>query len=155
MVFHWSLSDSKSPQVSRTLLSILADCSNAVFWMVSILLLIPRFSKLFSNLFGTVPSAPTTIGITFTLIFHSFFNSLAMSLSIFSFSFSFTLWYAGTANSTSWHVVFFFVNQYKVWSAGWDRVIRLYLKLLLLLLLLLLFHSVWAFHTRVSWWCFI
>ena len=35
MVFHWSLSDSKSPQVSRTLLSILAVLNNAVVWMVS------------------------------------------------------------------------------------------------------------------------
>ena len=30
MIFHWSLSDSQSPQVSRTLLSILADLDNAV-----------------------------------------------------------------------------------------------------------------------------
>ena len=29
--FQWSLSDSKSPQVSRTLISILADLSNIVF----------------------------------------------------------------------------------------------------------------------------
>ena len=36
MVFHWSLSDSKYPQVSRTLLSILADLNNAVIWMVAI-----------------------------------------------------------------------------------------------------------------------
>ena len=35
MVFHWSLSDSKSPQVSRTLLSILAVLNNVVVWMVS------------------------------------------------------------------------------------------------------------------------
>ena len=35
MVFHWSLSDSKSPQVSRTLLSILAVFNNAVVGMVS------------------------------------------------------------------------------------------------------------------------
>ena len=35
MVFRWSLSDSKSPQVSRTLLSILAILSNVVVWMVS------------------------------------------------------------------------------------------------------------------------
>ena len=35
MVFHWSLSDKKSPQVSRTLLSILSDLKNAVVWMVS------------------------------------------------------------------------------------------------------------------------
>ena len=30
MVFHWSLSDNKSPQVSRNLLGILADFNNAV-----------------------------------------------------------------------------------------------------------------------------
>ena len=35
MVFHWSLSDSKSPQVSRTRLSILAVLNNAAVWMVS------------------------------------------------------------------------------------------------------------------------
>ena len=34
MVFHWRLSDSKSPQVSRTHLSILAVFNNAVVWMV-------------------------------------------------------------------------------------------------------------------------
>ena len=35
MVFHWSLSDSKSPQVSRTRLRILAVLSNDVVWIVS------------------------------------------------------------------------------------------------------------------------
>ena len=35
MVFHWSLRDRKSPQVSRTLLSSLADLSNAIVWTVS------------------------------------------------------------------------------------------------------------------------
>ena len=35
MVFRWRLSDSKSPQVSRTLLTILAVLNNAVVWMVS------------------------------------------------------------------------------------------------------------------------
>ena len=35
MVFHRTLSDSKSPQVFRTLLSILAVLKNTVVWMVS------------------------------------------------------------------------------------------------------------------------
>ena len=35
MVFHWSLSDGKSPQVSKTLLSILTVLNNAIVWMVS------------------------------------------------------------------------------------------------------------------------
>ena len=36
MIFHWIPSDSKSPQISRTLLSIIADIKNALVWMVSI-----------------------------------------------------------------------------------------------------------------------
>ena len=35
MVFYWRLSDSKSLQVSKTLLNILADLNNAVVWIVS------------------------------------------------------------------------------------------------------------------------
>ena len=34
MVSHWSLSESNSPEVSRTLLSILSNLNNAVTWMV-------------------------------------------------------------------------------------------------------------------------
>ena len=34
MVFHWSLSDSNSPQVSRTIRSIVAVLNNAVVLMV-------------------------------------------------------------------------------------------------------------------------
>ena len=42
MDFHWSLSDSGSPQVSRTLLSILVDLINAALRIFSIL---PRISS--------------------------------------------------------------------------------------------------------------
>ena len=42
MVSHRSLSDSRYPQVSRTLLSILADLNNALVWIVSIR---PHISK--------------------------------------------------------------------------------------------------------------
>ena len=102
MVFQWSLSDSKSPQVSGTLLSILAVFNNAVVWMVSTRPLTYKSSSPFSNPLVTVPNAPITIGIIVTFMFHSFFNSLARSryLSFFSHSFSFILWSAGTAKST-------------------------------------------------------
>ena len=52
MLSLWSLSDSKSPQVSRTLLSILADLSNAVVWIVSTCLLISKFSSPLYQSFG-------------------------------------------------------------------------------------------------------
>ena len=50
MVSYWSLSDSKSPQVSRTLLNILADINNAVVWMVSSRPLICKSSSSCTNL---------------------------------------------------------------------------------------------------------
>ena len=93
MVFHWSLSDSKSPQVSCTLLSILAVLNNAVVWMVSTRPPTSKSSIPLSNPLVTVTKAPITIRIIVTFMFHSFFNSLARSryLHFFSHSFSFNL----------------------------------------------------------------
>ena len=108
MVFHWSLSDSKSPQVSRTLLSILAVLNNVVVWMVSTRPPTSKSSSPFSNPLVTVPNAPITIGIIVICMFHSFLKSLARSRYLsFSHSFSFILWSAGTVKSTILQVVFF------------------------------------------------
>ena len=115
MVFHWRLSDSKSPQVSRTLLSILAVFNNAVVWMVSTRPPTSKSSRPFNNLLVTVPKAPITIGMIVTFMFHSFFNSVARSRysSLFSHSFSFILWSAVTAKSTILQIFFFvFVIYY-------------------------------------------
>ena len=99
MVSLWSLSDSKSPQVSRILL---ANLDNTVIWMVSTCPLISKFSSFFTNPLRITPSAPTTNVITVTL-FH-ILSSIARSryLSLFPLSFIFTHWSAGTAKSTIW-----------------------------------------------------
>ena len=130
MVFYWCLSDSKSPQVSRTRLRILAVLSNAVVWIISVRPPIFKSSRPFNNPLVIVPNAPITIGTIVTFMFHSFFNSLARSryLSYFSLSFRFILWFAGTAKSTILQIFFFFVDYYKFWSFGRDLVIRLYVK---------------------------
>ena len=110
MVFHWTLSDSKSLQVCRTLLSILIDQNNnAVVWMVSTLPVISKSVSPCTNPFVTVPRAAITIAITVIFIFHSFFNSLARERYLFLFllSFSFILWSAGTAKSTIQQIPFF------------------------------------------------
>ena len=109
MVFHWSLSDSKSPQVSRTLLGILAVLNNVVVWMVSTRPPTSKSSSPFSNPLVTVPNAPITISVIVTCMFHTFFNSLARSryLSYFSHSFSLILWSAGIAKSRILQVLFF------------------------------------------------
>ena len=145
MVFHWSLSDSKS-QISWTLLSILVVLSNVEVWMVSTL--ISKSSSPWINPLMTVPSAPVTIGITITFMFHSFFNSLARYLSFFSFSFNFTLLSAGTAKSTIFKVLifFFFVDYYKVWSSVRDLVIRFYLKIPNEFVCLILQDRCWVVH---------
>ena len=111
MVSYWSLSDSKSPQVSRTLLSIMVDLNIAVVSMVSTRPLISKSSSPCTNPLGTVRRPPNTTGVTF--MFHNLFNSLARSrcLAFFPLSFDFTLWSAGTAKFTIQQVLqlsFFF-----------------------------------------------
>ena len=122
-VFDWRSSDSMSPQVSRTLLSILADQNNDVAWIVSTHPLISMFSSLCTDPLVTVSSVPTTIDITVTFMFHSFFilkqgHSTYPSFCIFSF----LLWFAGTTKFTILQVLFFFFffffGYYKVWSSG-------------------------------------
>ena len=121
MVLHWSLSDVKSPQVSKTRLRILAVLSNAVVRIVSTCPPISKSSRPFNNPLVIVPNAPITIGTIVTSMFHSFFNSQARSryLSFFSLSFRFILWSAGIAKSTILQIFFFFfVDYYEVWSSG-------------------------------------
>ena len=150
MVIHWGLSDSKSPQASTTLLSILAVLTNAVVWMVSTR---PPTSKSlgpFSNPLVTEPKAPITIGIIVTSMFHSFFNSLARSrYSTFSsHSFRFILWSARTAKSTIFQVLFILLIIIRSgilakirWSVDYYYYYYYYLV-------------IWVFHISVSWWVF-
>ena len=83
MVFHWRLSDSKSLQISRVLLSILAVFNNAAFWTVSTRPPTSKSSRPFNNPLITVPKAPITIGIIVTFIYHSFVQFSCNSLFIF------------------------------------------------------------------------
>ena len=96
MVFHWRLSDSKSPQVSRTLLSILAVFSNAIAWMTFTWPPTSKSSRLFNNPLVTVPKTPITTGIIVTFMFHCFFqysSKVKILISLFRFfQFYFVVW---------------------------------------------------------------
>ena len=130
MVFHWTLSGIKSPQVSRTILGGL--------WMVSTRTLISNFFKLFSNPLVTVPSAPIIIGIIVTFMFHSFFFTfLARSrhLRFFSLSFNFTPWSAGNPCPQFDRFFFFFFFFFFLTIVSSDRRVSFY-KLCILLLVL-------------------
>ena len=94
MVSRWSLSDSKSPQVSKTLLTILANRHNLVVWMVSTRPIISKSSNPCTNIFVSV-SRVTIIAM---------FRYL---LSLITFFFKFTLWSARTAMSTIWRLILF------------------------------------------------
>ena len=109
--FHWSLTDSKSFQISRTHLSILADLNNVVAWMVSIYPLIFMSFSRNTNSLVTVLSTPFTICIIITLMFHGFVSTLARSryLSLFSVSFSFIVLLARTAS------FFFLLRGQVIW----------------------------------------
>ena len=98
MVFHFSLSTNKFPQVSRTLPSILANLKNAVVWMLSTCPLISKSSIPFTISLEIVPSAPMTTGITVTFCFCS--QATSMYLSLFSLSFKFIPWSAETPKFT-------------------------------------------------------
>ena len=110
MVFHWSLSDSKSPQVSRTLLSILAVFNNAVVWVGTTHPPTSKSSSPFSNPLVTVPKAPITIVIIVTYMFHSFFQSPSKVevFILFSHFFSFIRLSAGTAKVDNFAISLFF-----------------------------------------------
>ena len=123
MVFHWSLSDNKSLQVSRTRLRILAVLSNVVSWIVSTCPPTSKSSRPFNNPLVIVPKAPIKIGTIVIFMFRSFLNSLARSryLSFFLISFRFIFWSARTTKLTILQILFFFfVDYYKVWSSGRD-----------------------------------
>ena len=99
MVFHWRLSGSKSPQVSRTL-SILAVLNNIVVWMVSTRSPTSKSSSPFSNPFVTVPNAPIIIGIIVTCMFHSFFQ-FPSKVEVLILLFTFFQFYCGQPGQQS------------------------------------------------------
>ena len=110
MVFQCGLSDSKSPQVSRNILSILADLDDAVVLMVFTRPHISKSSSPCINPLVTVVRAVISCGIIVTYILHSFFfqsPSKVRVFILFSLSLNFTLWSVGTAKSTICKFFFF------------------------------------------------
>ena len=84
---------------------------------------------LFSNPLGNAPRALTTIRITATFTFHSFFTSLARSRYLSIFSLFPISHYGQLEQHNPLDDKVFLGNQHKVWSSGRDLVIRLYLKI--------------------------
>ena len=106
MIFHWSLSDSKSPG----LLSVFWPISTMIEFELSSLVLLfpcpPVPVRILSWLYRTFQTQ-LVLSLSSSLVF---FSSLARFkyISLFSLSFSLTLWSAGTAKSTICRLSFFF-----------------------------------------------
>ena len=94
IVSHRSLSNYKFPQVSRTLLSILADLNNKVFWMLSTRPIIFMSSYPFIDPLVTASRPPIKIGIIFTFMFHRFFFTSLVR--IFSYNVRFLTAFCGS-----------------------------------------------------------
>ncbi len=112
MVFHWSLGDIKSPQISGNLLNILADLNNDV---VRIVLFFSNTPIPLSKPLGTVLNAAITIGIIVTLFVHFFlvlwlYRSICFFFAFFDFNivvtgtvkFSFFLSFITNSGFLSW-----------------------------------------------------
>ena len=84
MASRWNLKDSKSPQVSGTFLSILADINNVLVWMISTRPLISNSFSPCNNPLVAITSSPIIIGMAVTFIFRKFFKVLVI-ISLFAF----------------------------------------------------------------------
>ena len=110
IVCYWSLNDKKSPQISRTFLSILAVLHNAVVWIVSTCSQISKSSSSRTNPLKTLTSAPITIGITVIFTFNIFQFSVLVTFFTCHLSFSFTLRSAETAKSKNRQLLIFWLT---------------------------------------------
>ena len=124
MVFHWSLSDSKFPQVSRTLLSILAVHNYSVVLIVSTRRSTSKSSSPLNNPLVTVLNAPITIGIFVTFMFHSFFQ-FSRKAEVLILFFTFFQLYSvvsrdSKVDSFANSLFFVVVDYYNIRSSGRD-----------------------------------
>ena len=145
MVFHWNLSDIKSPHVSRTLLSILAHLNNGVVWIFSTRLLI---SQTFYQSFGDCTNRVYYSWYNCHCYVSQFFSIPSKDQVLIILFASFQLYsVVRTAKSTILQVLFFFVDYYKVRSSGRDLVICLYVKIQKEYVYFILQERFWAVHT--------
>ena len=146
MIFLWSLKESKSFQVSYTLLIILANLNSVAIWTVFTRALIYNSFSHFTNPLVTVPRTLITIGITVIFLFNIFFTSLA-KVQVFIFCFCIplviTLWSAETAKNTIRKILWFCWSLGLVFSPRFGN-----------LFIIINIYSFRVFHISVTLWFF-
>ena len=128
--FIWVWVTASPPQVSRTRLRILAVLSNAVFWIISTCSPTSMSSRPFNNPLFIVPKAPITIGIIVTFHVPQLFQ-FSSKVEVLILLCTFLQIYSVVRRNSkvdNFANSLLFVDNYKFWSPGRDKVIRLYVK---------------------------
>ena len=112
-------------QVSRTLLSILADLNYTVVWIISTRALISKSCSPCTYPFVTVPRTPFTTGINVTFMFHCFFfqfpNKVEALLLLAFFQFYSIVCRVSKVHYSASSLFFFFCYS-KVCLVVWPRL---------------------------------
>ena len=146
MVFHGSLRESKSPQVSMTFLTILAVLNNVEVWMVSTRPPTSKSSSPFSNSLITVTKVPISIGIIVTCMFHSFFQ-FPCKVEVFILLFTFFQFYSVVSRDSKVDnfvssLFLFIIKRSGLLAESWWYYYYYYYSLIRI------------FHINISWWSF-
>ena len=163
MVFQWSLRDSKSPQVFRILLSILADLTNAVLVTSS-----SCDFQLFQSPFQTFREHSTNYDWyhRYSHIQHIFsvlWQGLSTCLFVF---FDFYCVVIMIIIIIIWFSASFSVSNNPLLELGWGKVVCIlceyifvtsfgwYFSGILVIIIIIIIYSLRVFHISVSWWSF-
>ena len=123
MFTHRILSDSKSPQVCRTILIMQVDLNNAVVWIVCTRSVISKSSSSWTNTWSLCQQHQLLLvspSLSYSTVF---FNSLARSKypSFFSLSFNFILYSVDTTKFYNLASCFFFCCWLSLGLVIWPR----------------------------------
>ena len=151
------LSESKSLQVSRTLLSILADLNNTLVWIVSTCPLISKSSCPRTNPFVTLYKEyqlQSLLQSPSCYMFCVFFSSLAkfMHLSLFSLFFQFYR-VINRNGKVQYSVGSLFCCWLSLGLVVWMRLDDLFVSQIIIIIIIII-YSFGVFHISVSWWFF-
>ena len=160
MVSNWNLSNCKSLQISRTLLSNLADLKMILSVRSRFFLWFSISPASFFKFLRTLSSASTTIDHCHlhVLLLFQLSGKIQVFVFCFRFLFFFILLFVGTVKYTKWHLLFFLLihTKYSLFGGSeWSFCISKSQRILRVSFVWTDYHLlIRFFHISVSWWFF-